>query len=335
MTTDNLTLRSTTSTLSSADRWDHILARWGVNRNTGHRVEPGLYTLGTPTPTSPVFVTANYTLSFDALRTSLPGIDGYILVLDTKGINVWCAAGKGTFGTDELVQRIEATQLARIVEHRKLILPQLGATGIAAHEVKRRCGFKVEYGPVRAADLPQYLKTGQATPEMRRVRFDLWDRLVLIPVELVHTLWPTLLAAIVLLLIAGPLAAGAAIVAVLAGTALFPLLLPWLPTREFSTQGFILGGIVALPFALAAFFSAVDKPLWQRIAWVIAYLLSMPPVTAFLALNFTGSTTFTSKTGVKREMQRYIAAMAWTFAPGIILALLMSVMRLISLLSSL
>ena len=178
-------IRTTTSTLTRADRRDHFLARWGYKRNE-HRVEPGLYALGNPTPESPVFVSANYTLSFDALRSALGGVDGHILVLDTYGINVWCAAGKGTFGTDELVRRIESTGLGEVVSHRKLILPQLGAPGVAAHEVKKRTGFKVEYGPVRAPDLPEYLRTGAATPEMRRVRFPLKDRLVLVPVELVH-----------------------------------------------------------------------------------------------------------------------------------------------------
>ena len=81
--------------------------------------------MGRPGPESPVFVTSNYTLSFDALRTSIKGIDGYILVLDTKGINVWCAAGKGTFGTDEVIKRVQETELAQVVSHRRLILPQL------------------------------------------------------------------------------------------------------------------------------------------------------------------------------------------------------------------
>ena len=170
-------MEPTTSTLTLANRWDHWLARWGVDRS-GHRVAPGLYALGNPTPDSPVFVTANYTLSFDALRSELVGVDGHILVLDTKGINVWCAAGKGTFGTEELVHRIEVSQLRGLVAHRTLILPQLGAPGIAAHEVKQRSGFKVEYGPVRAADLPAYLQTHQASPEMRQVLFPLVDRLV-------------------------------------------------------------------------------------------------------------------------------------------------------------
>ena len=84
----------------------HALIATGVNRD-GHRVEPGLYALGSPGPGAAVLVTADYTLSFDALRSALAEIDAYILVLDTQGINVWCAAGKGTFGTDELVKRAQ------------------------------------------------------------------------------------------------------------------------------------------------------------------------------------------------------------------------------------
>lgn len=307
----------TTSRITAANRWDHFLARWGVNRE-GHRVAPGLYALGHPTPDSPVFVTANYTLSFDALRSALAGVDGYILVLDTKGINVWCAAGKGTFGTDELVQRIAVTRLAEVVHHRRLILPQLGAPGVAAHEVKKRSGFGVEYGPVRAADLPEYLRSDQATPEMRRVRFTLRDRLVLIPMEIVYGGWKVALAALAVYLVGGWFAAVAVVAAALAGLVLFPILLPWLPMRDFSSKGFILGGLTALPFALAVALGS-DAAWWQRALGALTYLLSLPPVTAYLALNFTGSTPFTSHSGVRREIFTYVPIMAWMFGAGIIL----------------
>ena len=65
-------------------------------------------------------VTANYKLSFDALRSQLADLDAWILVLETNGINVWCAAGKGTFGTDELVHRIRECQLEKVVKTRNL-----------------------------------------------------------------------------------------------------------------------------------------------------------------------------------------------------------------------
>jgi hypothetical protein len=321
-------IRSTISQLTSTDRWDHFLARWGVRRSE-HRVTPGLYKLGDPAVDAPVFVTANYTLSFDALRSALDGIDSYILVLDTYGINVWCAAGKGTFGTDELVHRIEATRLRDVVSHRRLILPQLGAPGVAAHEVKKRAGFKVEYGPVRAADLPEYLETGRATPDMRRVRFDLQDRLLLIPVEIAHFLLPLMFITAALFLVGTPLAAAGVIAAVLSGIVLFPILLPWIPTRDFSSKGFILGGSVALPFVLLSLLQSPDAVWWLRVGAALGYALTMPPITTYLALNFTGSTTFTSRTGVRREIFTYIPIMAWTFGAGIVLAFISAVIRTI------
>jgi CO dehydrogenase/acetyl-CoA synthase delta subunit len=319
---------STSNRLSRADRWDHFLARIGVKRNE-HRVEPGLYALGDPNPDSPVFVSANYTLSFDALRSDLQGVDGYILVLDTKGINVWCAAGKGTFGTDEIVARVMATRLGEVIRHRKLILPQLGAPGVAAHEVKKRTGFWVEYGPVRATDLPEYLKTRQATAEMRRVEFPLRDRLVLIPVDLIRLLLPTIAVAIILYFLGGWMLSLAAIATVLAGTALFPIFLPWLPTHNFSSKGFLLGGLVALPFALATFLVHPAWAWWQQAGQALGLLLLMPAVIAFISLNFTGSSTFTSRTGVRREMYRYIPIMAWTFGSGLILTAVFTVLAFI------
>lgn len=321
------TISSTSSDITLANRFDHLLARLGVKRNE-HLIKPGLYALGKPGKDSPVFVSANYTLSFDALRTALSGIDSYILVLDTRGINVWCAAGKGTFGTDELVHRIEAVRLHDVVDHRLLIVPQLGATGVSAREVRARSGFKVEFGPVRAADLPEYLKTRKATEEMRCVHFTLPDRMVLIPVEL-NQVMPVLIAMVILSLAGSHMAAAAAITAILSGVVLFPLLLPWIPTTDFSTKGFMIGGIMALPFALDAFYGVADDALWLRSGWALTYMLTMPPITAFLALNFTGSTTFTSVTGVRREIYTYVPKMAWMFGTGIILIIALSSMRIL------
>lgn len=148
-----------------------------------YRVEAGLYSIGNPTAAAPVFVTSNYKLSFDHLRRALRGLEAWLLVLDTHGVNVWCAAGKGTFSTEELVRRIEVTGLAGIVSHRRLILPQLGAVGVAAEAA----GFTVIYGPVRAANIPAWLNAGRRKDAaMRTVSFSLWDRLVLVPVEIAN-----------------------------------------------------------------------------------------------------------------------------------------------------
>lgn len=314
------------STITFANMLDHFLARWGYRRS-GHRVTPGLYQLGNPGAESPVFASANYTLSFDALRSALEGINAYILVLDTKGINVWCAAGKGTFGTDELVCRIELSGLTDIVSHRKIIVPQLGAPGVSAHEVYQRSGFRIEYGPVRADDLSEFLRTNKATPKMRKVEFTLWDRLVLTPMELKYISIKIVIIAVILWFVAGLMASLAAITAVLAGTVLFPVLLPFLPTKDFSTKGLILGGIFAIPFS---YIYAVSSGLtgWSAIAGAVVPFLIIPPAVAFMALNFTGSTTFTSRTGVKKEIFRYVPAMTAMAVTGIIIWILLGIFML-------
>ncbi len=314
------------SKLTFKNRLDHFIKHLGLFRGR-NRITPGLYSMGSPVEDSPVFVTANYTLSFDAVRSALSDVDCYILVLDTRGINVWCAAGKGTFGTDELVSRIEAASLSEVVKHRKLIVPQLGAPGVAAHEVKKRSGFNVEYGPVHVKDLPEYLKSHEATPEMRKVQFPFRDRLILTPVDLIQSLPLMIIIALLVYFIGGKLASLGVIMALVAGTVLFPILLPWLPTPNFSSKGFILGGIVAIPFVLMKFVGNPDVVLWQRTGWALSYMLALPPVTAFTSLNFTGASTFTSRTGVKLEMYKYIPIMAWMLGGGILISVTIQLTR--------
>ncbi len=298
-------IMTTTAEIDSHARWDHVQVRLGYRRME-HLVAPGLYRLGTPDPDSPVLVTANYTLSFDALRSSLRGIDCYIMVLDTKGVNVWCAAGKGTFGTEEVIRRVHETGLADIVRHRRIILPQLGAPGVQAHEVKKQTGFTVEYGPVRAKDVQEYLRLGKATPEMRRVTFPLRDRAVLAPMELLQSMKYLVPAIILLFLAGGPFSAFIALATVLGGTVLFPLLLPYLPTKGFSSKGVILGILLSIPLSAWNALMHGDRAAWNLAVFGVGLALLMAPVIGYLGLNFTGSSTYTSRTGVRKEIFRWM-----------------------------
>ena len=291
--------------LALADRLGRWKVRWGIGR-LKYLVPPGLYAVGAPTAESPVLVTANYKMSFDIVRSTLAGRDVWLLVLETYGINVWCAAGKGTFGTEELIRRIEASGLVKAVTHRRLILPILGAPGVAAHEVARRTGFTIRYAALRAGDLPEYLDNGMiTTPAMREMTFTVRERLALIPVELVGALKPTALAAALLFMIAGAwrgpapglTAVFAYLGAVVAGAAAVPLFLPWLPGRSFAGKGVLTGLAWIMAFYLLAGGEGWSAPV------TAAAFLSLPAVSAFYALNFTGCTTFTSRSGVKKEMR--------------------------------
>jgi acetyl-CoA decarbonylase/synthase complex subunit gamma len=279
-----------------------------------------------------VLVTANYKMSFDRLRRELEGIDAWILVLDTKAINVWCAAGKGTFGTDELVGRIERVRLTEVVSHRTVILPQLAAPGVAAHEVKSRSGFRVVYGPVRARDLPAFLEAGmKATPEMRRVEFPLRDRLAVVPVELVMGARYLLLIAAALLLLAGlgsdgyswarvlhagTKSAAMFLAAFVGATVLTPALLPWLPGRPLAVKGLWIGLGLLLAITGAVWIHPGGVESWFSVA---GWCLLIPATTSFAAMNFTGATTYTSLSGVRREVRVAAPLQAVAFIAGIVL----------------
>jgi hypothetical protein len=301
----------TDSVLTLKDHIAHLRCRAGSYR-TKYMVKPGLYALGNPGKGSDVFVTANYGLSFDKLRSSLVDVDAWILVLDTKGINVWCAAGKGTFGTEELVKKIFSTQLFSVVSHRRLILPQLGAPGVAAHEVKRQTGFRVIYGPVRATDLKGFVNAGyKAAAGMRQVGFSLLDRVVLTPMEVRPALKGFSVFALVVLALSGLTPSGISFsetaawglplavlgfLSILSGAFITPALLPWLPFRSFALKGAFTGLAVVL---IAERFIEWPPSIYLDI---VRYLF-FPLASSYIALQFTGSTVYTGLSGVQKELR--------------------------------
>jgi len=298
------------------------------------KVDPGLYALGTPDADSPVLISANFKMSFDLLREALnPGRNAWILVLDTNGINVWCSAGKGTFGTRELAYRMESSGLARVVRHRTVIVPQLGASGISAHEVRKLSGFKVVYGPVRAEDLPGFMDSGlKAGPGMRVKTFTIRERLSLVPVEIVQAFKTFLMILPVVFLLSGFSGRGeffanafrfggftalGLLMAMAAGSLLTPVLLPWLPGRAFSLKG-IWPGIACAALFLMLRHASVVLPA-AGVLETTAWMLLIPAISAYLAMNFTGCSTFTSLSGVKKEMKWAVPAQIAAVALGAVL----------------
>lgn len=295
--------------LNWSDYCGAVKVRWGIGRDN-YRVAPGLYKVGKPDTQSDVFVSANYKLSFDALRKNLASFNAWILVIDTKGVNVWCAAGKGTFGTDNLVKSIKSSSLESILKHRRIILPQLGAVGVSAHVVKELTGFKVIYGPVRAKDIKAFVEAGyKATAEMRKVTFTFFERAKLIPVDFMYGKYKLLIAALLLFVLSGldrnvflfekmwetslfPLTN--LIGAYIAGIVIAPLLLPVIPFRAFALKGAFWGLVSTI----------ILNQLFQvTLTEAIALGFLNVSIASFMTMNFTGSSTYTSLSGVKKEMK--------------------------------
>jgi hypothetical protein len=266
-------------------------------------------------------------MSFDIVRKELKGLDAWIVVLDTKGINVWCAAGKGTFGTEELVNRLAEVNLARVVSHRRIIVPQLGAPGIAAHEVFAQSGFEVVYGPVRAKDISAFLAAGlKATPEMRKVYFTFLDRIVLTPIELMIFIKPvmiSLLVLVVLRFVGIDLFSFAKLYpyvgAVFIGCVLVPALLPWIPGRAFSLKGWLAGVVWVIGIGAIDRVYLPELFTWQSMG---VYFFTVPAISSLLALNYTGCSTYTSLSGVLRETKPALRLIGSSFLLGIFLGLI-------------
>ncbi|MBF0210670.1 MAG: hypothetical protein HQK68_07290 [Desulfamplus sp.] len=305
--------------LSLRDRVETLGARSGLTRNN-YRIAPGLYAIGEPDQNSEVLVTANFKLTFDILRSSINSISAWILVLDSFGVNVWCAAGKGTFSTQELVSRISKSAVEKVVKHKRVILPQLSATGVKARDVKKMCGFIVIFGPIRASDIALFLQNGKkANADMRQVTFTFKDRLILTPIELNIAFKPLIITALAIFIISGispnifslenSLNRGLTaliflLIGVLSGALITPTFLPFIPFREFAAKGALSGFILA--FCVLVLFSVKSNITYFSTSSSLSLLLFSTAISSWFAMNFTGATPFTSPSGVEKEMRRFI-----------------------------
>jgi len=170
-----------------------------------HAVPTGLFPLGTPDADSPVIVTANFSLTVSRVRRALEGRNLWLLVANSDGINVWCAAAGGAFTAHRVIDAIKVSRLSDRVSHREVILPALSAPGTDRKVIKDETGFRAYLGPVYAADIPAYLAAGmKKTEPMRRFRFDFKHRLdmflsmnfpiYLVVAVVVGIFWPRYLA---------------------------------------------------------------------------------------------------------------------------------------------
>lgn len=200
-------------------------------------VKPGIYAIGRPDADAPVLVTGNYDLTVRRLLRDTQGLNVYLLIVNSAGINVWCASGGGYFTADKIIAAVRASRLGRVVNHRRLILPQLCATGVDGNRIVSETGWEVRWGPVYSKDIPVYLATGQQKDDgIRWVQFPLKTRL-----EMAVAMWGfwALILGLALLLFNRRvfwIGLGSALFYYLLAGALFP----WLPGHDGFRKGVFL-----------------------------------------------------------------------------------------------
>jgi NAD-dependent dihydropyrimidine dehydrogenase PreA subunit len=149
-----------------------------VFRMLPHKDKTGLMKIGNPERDSPVLLTGNYTETVRRLRKALKGENVWLLVANSKGINVWCAAGGGHLTHHDVISAVVTSRAEAKIDNHTLVLPQLGATGIERQKITEATGWTTIWGPARLEDLPSFLHQGyRVTPGQRFMRFPLWERL--------------------------------------------------------------------------------------------------------------------------------------------------------------
>lgn len=175
--------------------------------------------------------------------------------------------------------------------------------------------------------LPEFLRSGKTDERMRTITFNVKERAVLIPLE-ICMLWKQLTIACILFFLLSGISPevfstqtalarstnllAAAFCAILSGAVATPLLLPWIPFRQFWLKGAVLGGLAA------GFFLFQTIPEAELIEKASVFLW-ITGCSSYLAMNFTGSTPFTSLSGVSKEMRRGLPFQCGSAALAVIL----------------
>ncbi len=242
---------------------------------TGFRLVPvparvGVRTIGHPNRESPVFLTGNYDLTVRRVQRALRGIDAYLILANSHGVNVWCASSGGHLGTHQVVTALKIARLETRVVHREVIVPQLAATGVEGKEVRRRTGWIVRFGPADARDIPAYLAAAkEKTQAMRQVVFTWRERLEM------AVAWATPIS-IIAAVVGWRHMAGALALVWAAATAVF-LLFDRLPVPERWRQAVMAVSIsAAANVALVASgeFSGAAAAAWTPAAIAVVWLLT-------------------------------------------------------------
>ncbi len=277
-------------------------------------IEPGIYQSGNPDEASPIIVTANYIYTYIKVMRALKGLNAWVLCVDSRGINVWCAARGNNFGNKQLIEAVEATGIASITNRKTILVPQLSAGGIAAPLIKAEAPdfpFNILYGPVWAKYIPNFLeeRPTRKPDKMKFAKFTLSHRF---RAEITHTtflfrkifLWPSI-ALILLILglnfidtlwIRKLWIVGELWLWIIIANALIAILLPITKfTRKFITKGIMFGIIIVILFSV--------------ISWIFNYSLPNIILSSFFyfwlaffsTMSFSGYTMATSPREIQDE----------------------------------
>ena len=243
-------------------------------RNFNFPCELGLHRVGNPDANSPVFISGNYTLVVQRLLRVLRHTNCYLLVANSRGSNVWCAAGMNEYTEHDVIDAINVSGLDKIVRHRQIIAPPYAAPGVDIRAVKENTGFHLKWGPTHLDDIPAYIKNGyKRTNDMLQVKFGMKDRL---EQALANTMNYCLTIAIGLWLFPRYILGVMAMIAVY--HLVWFLAWDWLPAEEKWRRSGTLAVLYGILFAVAGVsmhWSLAQSLLWQVTSVLLVVLMGI------------------------------------------------------------
>jgi NAD-dependent dihydropyrimidine dehydrogenase PreA subunit len=251
----------------------------------------GLAKIGSPDKNSPVLLTGNYHLTVLKVKRALRGQNVFLLVANSHGINVWCAAAGGHFTHHDVISAIKLSGIEQLVDHRTVILPQLAASGIEAKIIQQRTGWRVKWGPVDIQDFPSYVENRQKkTAAMSIVRFSLRDRLEM---AVAWAFWMSVVFSLVLLTFKGEAVVPAIVMVWLLAFIIFPAFPLYLPLLRPKRQDKLLEmRRIGRRIFLASFLVLVFTGVFLYSLWTshlsLDFLLFWGIASALAALILTG-----------------------------------------------
>jgi NAD-dependent dihydropyrimidine dehydrogenase PreA subunit len=250
-----------------------------------HPTKPRLIVFGKPGRSSPVLVTVNSALTVRRLSKALKGENCYLLVAPAGGINVWCGSVGGHFTIESIISIIKTSNIAQLVDHRRLILPQLCAPSITSKELNARVGWGAQFGPIRAEDIREYLANGKKlTPAMTDICYSVKTRLEMAVAMSGSIIVRYSILPLVVFGLWGLSRFATSVFLASAGLHLFSEKLP----GSSNTRKAILIGVILGPTLLFLSWTTGQVPVWQS----FSLMMLLTGATLLVGSAYSGYTPF-------------------------------------------
>ncbi len=259
-------------------------------------VRPGFYFMGQRNENAPLLVTGNNFLTVFLLVRRIANRSIRLLIIDTNGINVWCAAVGDRFSAAEIIDKAMHFGLLKKGQKIEMILPKLCLSGVRLSDL-HMAGIKPIIGPLYAREVPEYLDRGEFEDRVDdRILFGFQSR--------GFTALPTAFQFFYYFLGGYVVTLGilsSAIIGVAAVLGFFyPLLFPFLPGKQFAVKGISLGFIASI-FPVG-FFSVGGFNLQLLLFWNLFIFAT----SIYIALNYTGNSPVSNYSRVREETIRFL-----------------------------